>query len=501
MLFNSIEFQLFFPIVIILYFLIPMRFVRIKQVWLLVVSYYFYMSWNAKYVVLIATSTVITYICGLFLENINNKELTEKEKTNYKKLVIAAGFVINLGILFYFKYTNFFLGIAGDILNGAGIGISVPKFDILLPVGISFYTLQALGYIMDVYRGEVKAQRNIIQYALFVSFFPQLVAGPIERTKNLMGQLQVSHAFKFENLREGVLLMSWGYFLKIVIADRIALYVDTIYGDLGTYGGVYFILAFILFAFQLYCDFYGYSVIAKGSAKVLGIDLMENFKAPFLSENTAVLWRNWHISLSSWFKDYLYIPLGGNRKGKVRKYFNLMVVNMVSGLWHGANITYVIWGTLNGLFNVMGGVTLQARTRIAKALRVNTSSFIHRVLKIGVTFFLFAFSFIFFRAESISQALEGIKSIFTKFNLAVLTDGSIYNCGLDKMNFIFMILCLMVLIAVDICNKNNIYLRQYILKQVMPVRILIFTVTILFILVFGMYGPQFDKANFIYFQF
>ena len=485
MLFNSIEYQLFFPFVIMLYFLIPMKYVRIKQIWLLAVSYYFYMSWNAKYVVLIAISTVITYACGIIMEAIDtDNESSAEMKARGKKTVIAAGFIINLAILFYFKYTNFFMESIEDVVSIFGVKITAPRFDILLPVGISFYTLQALGYIVDVYRGEIKAQKNLIEYALFVSFFPQLVAGPIERSKNLMEQLKVSHAFKFENLREGVLLMSWGYFLKIVIADRIALYVDTVYADIDNYGGVYFIVAFILFAFQLYCDFYGYSVIAKGSAKVLGINLMDNFKAPFLSENTAVLWRNWHISLSSWFKDYLYIPLGGNRKGKGRKYLNLMIVNMVSGLWHGANITYVIWGTLNGLFNVLGAVTLSARTKIAGILKVNVNLLLHRILKIFVTFFLFAFSFIFFRAQSIGDAIKGIKSIFTGFDARVITDGSLYNCGLDKANFILMLLCIVVLIAVDICNKNKLCIRGYILKQAMPVRIVIFTLSILFILVF-----------------
>lgn len=267
MLFNSLEFLIFFPIVVVLYFAFPKK---IKQFWLLIASYYFYMCWNAKYIFLIFFSTVITYCSGLLLERIKGLPLDEKRYIRYKKITIAAGFLLNLLVLCYFKYMNYFFSVIAAVFRAAHIELNVPAFDILLPVGISFYTFQALGYMMDVYRNEIHAEKNFFKYALFVSFFPQLVAGPIERSKNLLGQLDKPQKFSFEAAREGLLLMLWGFFLKIVLADRIALFVDTVYGDSQTYGGGYLIVATMLFAVQVYCDFYGYSVIAAGGGQSAG---------------------------------------------------------------------------------------------------------------------------------------------------------------------------------------------------------------------------------------
>ena len=334
MLFNSFQFLIFFPIVLIVYYVLPNK---IKYFWLLVASYYFYMCWNAKYALLILASTIITYISGLLIDKVKNSDKTEKSKDTLKKWVVAGSFITNLGILFYFKYINFTLNIITQVLGKVHIQLNAPVFDIILPVGISFYTFQALSYTMDVYRGEIYAEKNFFRYALFVSFFPQLVAGPIERSKNLLKQLAVPKKFDFVKARDGFLLMIWGYFLKVVLADRIAIFVDTVYGDYQTFNGWYIAVATILFAVQIYCDFAGYSTIAMGAAEILGIDLMENFDAPYLSASVADFWRRWHISLTSWFKDYLYIPLGGSRKGKVRKYINKLIVFLVSGLWHGAN--------------------------------------------------------------------------------------------------------------------------------------------------------------------
>lgn len=277
MLFNSLDFLIFFPVVVLAYFVLP---VKIRQYWLLAASYYFYMCWNARYALLILTSTVITYLSGLLIERAGNQ-------TARKKWVVAASFLLNLGILFIFKYLNFALGLLARVFAAAHITLQVPVFDILLPVGISFYTFQALSYTMDVYRGEIYAEKNFFRYALFVSFFPQLVAGPIERSKNLLKQLALPGKFRFENLREGFLLMLWGYFLKLVLADRIAVYVDTVYGDYSSWPGVYLIVATMLFAVQIYCDFAGYSTIAMGAARILGIELMENFDAPYLSLTVA----------------------------------------------------------------------------------------------------------------------------------------------------------------------------------------------------------------------
>lgn len=341
MLFNSIQFLIFFPIVILIYFVIPCK---VRNYWLLIASYYFYMCWNAKYALLIFFSTVVTYLSGLFIERIKRSSRDVSWKLKAKKLTVALSFILNLMVLFYFKYFNFFVDILLKAFRYMHVELNLPTFDILLPVGISFYTFQALSYTMDVYRDEIYAEENFFQYALFVSFFPQLVAGPIERSKNLLKQLAEPKKFNFECAKEGFILMLWGFFLKIVIADRIALFVDIVYADYKVYAGWYLIVATLLFAIQIYCDFYGYSVIAQGTAKIIGIDLMENFDAPYISTSVAEFWRKWHISLTSWFKDYLYIPLGGSKKGKLRKYLNKMIVFLISGLWHGAEFSFVIWG-------------------------------------------------------------------------------------------------------------------------------------------------------------
>ena len=271
-------------------------------------------------------------------------------------------------MLCYFKYTNFLLENLRNLFALIGIKLHIPEVDILLPVGISFFTFQALSYLMDVYRDEIYAEKNFLRYALFVSFFPKLVAGPIEHSKNLLKQLANPPKFDVENIKEGIWIMIYGYFLKVVLADRVAIFVDEIYGNYASYEGLYMVIATLLFVIQLYVDFYGYSTIAVGTAKLLGYQLIDNFNAPFYSRSIAELWRRWHISLNTWFRDYLYIPLGGNRKGKVRQYVNKVIVFFVSGLRHGANWTFVIWGMLNGLYQMIGEVLMPVRNKVVKVL-------------------------------------------------------------------------------------------------------------------------------------
>lgn len=498
MLFNSLEFLIFFPIVLIVYYIIP---ARIKYLWLLVASYYFYMCWNAKYALLIMTSTVITYLSGLLIEKVKNSEHADDKKKRLKNIVVAISFVSNLGILFYFKYSNFAIGILTKVFAKAHIELKIPAIDILLPVGISFYTFQALSYTMDVYRNEIYAEKNFFRYALFVSFFPQLVAGPIERSKNLLKQLAVPQKFNFEKAREGFLLMLWGYFLKIVLADRIAIFVDYIYNDYEQRPGYFIIVATLLFAVQIYCDFYGYSTIAMGSAKILGIDLMENFDAPYLTTSVAQFWRRWHISLTSWFKDYLYIPLGGSRKGMLRKQLNKLIVFLVSGLWHGASVSFIVWGGLNGIYQIVGELLQPLRNWIVKVLQLNRDSLAHKLAKGIITFILVDFSWIFFRASSFSNAVQLIKSVFTTYNPWVLFDGSLYGCGLDEKNFRLMIFAILILILADICKVCGIKIREIIASQDYWFRWIFIAISITFILTFGIWGPSYNAANFIYFQF
>ncbi len=491
MLFNSYEFLLFFPIVLIVFFLIPDRF---KKYWLLVCSYYFYMCWNVKYVALLFISTFITYLSGLLLDKY-------KDKVSVKKLIVAGSFVINLGILFFFKYFNFAGDMLGSLFDLVGITVTVPAIDVLLPVGISFYTFQALSYTVDVYRGDIYAERNFFTYALYVSFFPQLVAGPIERSKNLLKQLNVFRKFDANRFLDGFIIMLWGYFLKIVLADRIAIFVDTVYKDMDTYQGMYIIVATVLFAVQIYCDFGGYSTIAVGAARILGIDIMENFNAPYLSQTVGQFWRNWHISLTSWFKDYLYIPLGGSRKGKTRKYLNKMIVFLVSGLWHGADLSFVVWGGLNGLYQVIGEILQPIRDRLVRLFGVDRESVFHKALSMLITFIMVDFAWVFFRASSMYDAITAVKSMLRTSNFNVLIDGSLYGCGLGNVEFWFMIACIMVLLWADVMKKRGIVIRNIIENQDVIGKSVVVGLIGSFILIFGIWGASYSEASFIYFQF
>ena len=498
MLFNSIDFLFFFPIVVTIYYILPDK---IKHVWLLISSYYFYMCWNVQYVLLILISTIITYVSGLLIERIKHLSKDVERQNRLKREIVALSFVTNLGILFGYKYIDFAMDIISKLFLNVGIQISVPQFDIILPVGISFYTFQALSYTMDVYRNEIHAEKSFIRYALFVSFFPQLVAGPIERSKNLLKQLAVPQKFSYDNFREGLLLMLWGFFLKIVLADRIAIFVDTVYGNYVDYSGVYLIVATMLFAVQIYCDFYGYSTIAMGASKVLGIRLMENFEAPYFSASVGEFWRNWHISLTSWFKDYLYIPLGGSKKGKLRKYLNKMIVFLVSGLWHGAQFSFVVWGGINGLYQVVGEMLQPIRNKAVKILKLNRESLGHKMIHILGTFLLVDFTWIFFRANNLEDAFFIINSMLTIKNPWILFDGSMYTGGLDENNFRLMLLGIGILVFADFCKLKQIKIREVIMKQDYWFRYLFIAVVILVLLIFGKYGPTYEAANFIYFQF
>ena len=498
MLFNSMDFLIFLPIVLVIYYIIPMKY---KHIWLLISSYYFYMCWNAKYVLLIFVSTVITYLSGILIDKVEKTWSDVDKLGKYKKLILAISFVSNLGILFYFKYINFTLDIVTRILSKVNISINVPVFDVILPVGISFYTFQALSYSVDVYRGEVAPEHDFFRYALFVSFFPQLVAGPIERSKNLLTQLREPRKFDFGYAFDGILLMLWGFFLKIVLADRIAIFVDTVYGDCEHYQGIYLIVATVLFAVQIYCDFSGYSSIAMGTAKLLGIELMDNFNAPYLSTSVADFWRRWHISLTSWFKDYLYIPLGGSKKGSLRKYFNKMIVFMLSGLWHGAQLTFVVWGAINGLYQVIGEVLMPIRKKVSDIIGINRNSEGVYALSVLATFALVDFTWIFFRADSLGRAIYIIKSILNTENIWTLFDGSLYNCGLDEKNFRLMVIAVIILLIADILKRKGIRVREIILRQDGYIKCLVVSFSILLIMVFGKYGPAYNAVNFIYFQF
>ena len=501
MQFNSYDFVLFFPLVLLIYFVVPAKF---RYIWLLISSYYFYMGWNPKYAILIAFSTIVTYVCGLILERANLIE-DEKTKKKRKKYCVATGLLINLAILFVFKYAGFTIESLNAIFAHINIKLIKLPFDIILPVGISFYTFQGLGYIIDVYRGDIKAEKNFAQYALFVSFFPQLVAGPIERSKNLITQLNGLVQVKVwdtKRMANGAVLMLWGYFQKMVIADRVAILVNQVYDNYADYGAMAFILASVFFAIQIYCDFGSYSNIAIGAAEIMGVRLMENFNAPYLATSISNFWKRWHISLSTWFRDYLYIPLGGNRCSKGRKYFNIMVVFLTSGLWHGAAWNYVLWGGLHGLYQIVGDLLKPLKERYYRKFKINTTTKSFRLGQIIITFILVDFAWIFFRASSFSQAINMMQNALLHIDPWAIFDGSLYTWGLDAYEFWIATLSIVLLAIVDIVKvEKKSGLRDIFFRQSTPFRWIVYIGAICAIFLFGIYGPQFTAQEFIYFQF
>ncbi len=503
MLFNSVDFLIFFPIVTLFYFVIPHRW---RYLWLLLASYYFYMCWNPKYALLMATSTVITWVSGLLIDRsdklVYGTTRTDKRKGELeKKLWVALSFISNLSILFFFKYFDFAIENINSVLAAFHMALVQPSFDVLLPVGISFYTFQALSYTMDVYRGEIYAERNILKYALFVSFFPQLVAGPIERSKNLLIQFNRKHYFEYDRVKKGLQLMLWGFFMKLVIADRVAMVVDQVYNNWEQYAGVEIMLATVFFAMQIYCDFNSYSSIAIGAAQVMGFTLMENFRQPYFAVSAADFWRRWHISLSTWFRDYLYIPLGGNRKGKPRKYINTMIVFLTSGLWHGASWNFVVWGGLNGIYQVIGEVTKPYREQVKSLLHINGQSKWYRLVQISITFVLINITWVFFRASSFTVAIQMLQRMVTVSNWHILLDGTLFTLGMDQKDFIVALIAIAILWFVDLCHSKKISLREWMSRRNIVFRWTCYYIAIFMVLIFGIYGPGYDAAAFIYFQF
>lgn len=497
MLFNSTDFLLFFPIVTLIYYIIPHK---LRYLWLLGCSYYFYMCWNPKYIILLLFSTIVTYSSGLIMERLKHSSLDTAHKLFGKKCCVAGSFVLNLALLGIFKYFDLFMGTLSHILGLLHIRLAVPAFDLLLPVGISFYTFQALSYTMDIYRNEIYAEKNFFKYALFVSFFPQLVAGPIERSKNLLVQINEKHYLKYENVRDGLFLIFWGYFLKLVLADRIAIIVNIVYENPAAYGGFYIIVATVLFAFQILCDFNGYTTIARGSAQIMGFHLMENFNAPYFADNVADFWRRWHISLTSWFKDYLYIPLGGNRKGKLRKYLNIMIVFTISGLWHGASFAFILWGGLNGIYQVIGEMSKPLIDFLAEKFHIYRQTFSHHILKVISTFIMVDFAWIFFRSGSLGKSKDILRNML-HFNPEILLDGSLYTLGLNENEFHFLLCALLILAIADYLKYKKINVLDKLQQQTLWFRSLAFALLFCAVILFGIFGPEYEASQFIYFQF
>jgi D-alanyl-lipoteichoic acid acyltransferase DltB (MBOAT superfamily) len=379
------------------------------------------------------------------------------------------------------------------------------KFDVLLPVGISFYTLQALGSIIDVYRGDVKVERNFIKYALFVSFFPQLVAGPIERSKNLLNQIDdISQCkiYQYKDVISGSILMLWGYFMKMVVADRAAILVNTVYDSYWLHGFFGLTIATCFFALQIYCDFASYSTIAAGAARILGFRLMENFNAPYLSRSVGEFWRRWHISLSTWFRDYLYIPLGGNRVSEVRKNVNMVIVFTVSGLWHGASLHFIAWGMIWAFFIVFSNLTKKWRNMVSVKIGIKRDCFSFCFGQCITTFILTCFAWIFFRAQSIKDVFRIIKRIITERDMWSFFNGTIYELGLSRQELNILFISMTVVLMADLIRyRKNKTIDVFILEQNLWFQWIVIITMVLFVFIFGIYGFGFDPKQFIYFQF
>lgn len=471
MLFNSLQFLLFFPIVCILYWGLPHKF---RNGMLLIASYYFYMNWEPIYALLILFSTVTTWYCGLKL----------KAQPSQKKLFLTLCLLINFSILFIYKYLNFITESVFYLLNISGLRMEVPHFNLLLPVGISFYTFQAIGYTIDVYRNKIEPERHLSTYALFVSFFPQLVAGPIERAGNLLSQFYERHRFNGDTFIEGLKLMIWGYFMKLCIAENVAPYVNAVYNNIENHNGTSLFLATFFFTFQIFCDFGGYSLIAIGTAKCLGFSLMQNFNHPYLSRSMKEFWRRWHISLSSWFMEYLYIPLGGSRCSQAKHIRNLFLTMLISGIWHGANWTFIWWGAIHGIFLIVG--TLRQKYLCNNA---STQSNIFITIKdITFSFLLAMFGWIFFRANCLHDAFTAIKKIFTE-------PGPLFN-GEGKPA-IAMSLLLIILLMLKECKdefKWKLSFMHHPNKYISTISTALMVIIILLC-------AKFESGQFIYFQF
>lgn len=462
MLFNSISFLLFFPIVCIIYWVLPNKF---RNIILLIASYYFYMSWEPVYAILIVFTSISTWICAIMVAK------TEKKKKQY----ITICLFINLLILFVFKYYNFAIESICNIIPR----LNIPHSDLLLPVGISFYTFQCIGYIIDVYRKDILPEKRLLTYALFVSFFPQLVAGPIERAKNLLPQFHAKHTFNGDKFNDGLKMMIWGYFMKLCIAGNVAPYVDAVFNNVSNHNGTSFLFASFFFSFQIFCDFGGYSLIAIGTAKCLGFNLMQNFNHPYLSISVKDFWHRWHISLSSWFADYLYIPLGGSRCSNTKHYRNLFLTMLISGLWHGANWTFVCWGGLHGLYLICNSIYSKYMDR---------KTLTPKYIRIMSTFVFIVFAWIIFRANNIFDVYTIIYKIVTEQGPLFIGDGI--------PSIVLPLLMIGILITKEI--KDEYHIKLSFLHHNNPwISIPSSAIIIAIILLCA----EFNSGQFIYFQF
>lgn len=481
MLFNSYQFVIFFPIVTILYFISSKKY---RWLLLLISSCIFYMAFIPNYIFILAALIIIDYVAGI---------LIEKSQTHLRHLFLIISIFANIGLIAIFKYFNFFSSNLGQLAAFFHIQFQPTHLSLILPLGLSFHTFQSLSYVIEIYKKNYKAEKHLGIYALYVMFYPQLVSGPIERPQQLLHQFYINHTFKYKRVIEGLRLILWGLFKKMVIADRLALFVDKIFADPSNHSGLVLIIATTFFSIQIYCDFSGYTDIAIGSAKVMGFKLMPNFNCPYFSKSIVDFWRRWHISLTSWFRDYVYIPLGGNRVKQYRLFFNLMVLFLLSGLWHGANWTFIFWGFLHGLYYVIFLLTSNIRKKLAIRLGLNKFYRLKNLIEVFITFTLVTFAWIFFRANNLRDAFYIVRHLFN-WKMKDITQ------LLSSFNFLeafLLLLALMIFVWYTRVYKKIDGFTEYIKGQPALIRWAAYSALVLLIMNRGVV----TEIPFIYFQF
>ncbi len=491
MLFNSLQFLIFFPIVTVMYFLLPHR---LRWFHLLVASCIFYMAFVPKYILILFFTILVDYVAGIMIE---------KSTGGKRKLFLVSSIIANVGVLAFFKYFNFVSSNLNELLQIFHVqNTAIPLLNILLPIGLSFHTFQAMSYTIEVYRGNQKAERHLGIYSLYVMFYPQLVAGPIERPQNLIHQFHEEHSFNYDNVTGGLKLIAWGLFKKLVIADRLAYLTAPVFNHPHQYPAITLLLALFFFTFQIFCDFSGYSDIAIGTARVMGFKLMTNFNSPYHARSISEFWSRWHISLSTWFRDYLYITLGGNRVSIPRWYFNLFFVFLVSGLWHGANWTFIAWGALHGFYLVFAIIAAKPKQKLLAIAGINQKSKMLAAVRVGITFILVMVAWTFFRANNIADAVFiirqlplGIKDVFHDIKTHTLWLGDIE--GFMNKRELLLSFALISFLELVHYIQSRTNLSKLVNKQPIYVRWTVYYAVIVAILCLGV----FNNSQFIYFQF
>jgi len=482
MLFNSINFAIFLPIVFILYWFVTNKNLKIQNVLLLVASYFFYACWDWRFLFLLIFSTLLDYFTALKIQDVTNE--------NRKRIWFWLSITVNLGFLCIFKYYDFFAESFVEAISHLGLEVNPWTLGILLPVGISFYTFHGLSYVIDIYKGRIKAERNFVDYAVFVSFFPLLVAGPIERATHLLPQIKKNRTFDYTKVVDGLRQILWGLFKKIVIADNCSEFANQIFNNSTDYSGSTLVLGAIFFAFQIYGDFSGYSDIALGTARIFGIELLRNFAFPYFSRDIAEFWRRWHISLSSWFRDYLYIPLGGSKGGNWMRIRNTFIIFVVSGFWHGANWTFVAWGALNAFFIMPSIVMKTNRNNMETVAQGKLLPTVKELFQMTLTFGLTVFAWIFFRSENLGHAIQYISDIFKN-------PGSFFQIGI-YLKYKTIILLIALFILIEWLGRDQQYaIAKLGMKWKRPLRYAMYYIIIILIFLFTNEKEQ----QFIYFQF